>query len=358
MSRSAFRMPDLQRGFARSTRARMAIAAGCVLGALAIAVPGYAAMGEVPKVVASIKPIHSLVTAVMEGVGTPELIVKGAASPHTYSMKPSDATALQDAAIVFWGGNDLEAFLVKPLATLSTNAEIVGLVDAPGLQTLPFREGGPFEADADEDDGGHPVETAGTGTDRGGASKADGAGGSPGRAPHAHDTDMHFWLDPQNAKAMARAIETTLAAADPAHAAIYRANTDKLDTRLDALSQTTKAALQPVANKPFIVFHDAYQYFEKRFGVTVAGSITVSPDQIPGVRRVAAIRAKVEQLGATCVFAEPQFQPKLIAVVTEGTKARAGVLDPEGSALKDGPELYFQLISNLAASLTTCLSKG
>ena len=339
-------MPRTARRFLSKTRhptPRKGLAAAIIASA-ALLSPAQAAQDLAPKVVASIKPIHSLVAAVMEGVGTPDLIVKGAASPHTYSMKPSDAAALQAADIVFWAGDDLEAFLVKPVATLATNAKVVEMIDAPGLKTLPFREGGPFEPHVDGDEpAGH---------DETGHAAAAGPDGH-----HHSNTDMHFWLDPENAKAMAEAIETTLAAVDPVHEAIYRANTDKLDARLDALTATIKAELQPVAKKSFIVFHDAYQYFEQRFGVTAAGSITVSPEQIPGVQRVTAIQAKVKELGATCVFAEPQFEPKLVSVATENTKARSGVLDPEGAALKDGPELYFQLIGDLASSLKSCLSQ-
>ena len=327
-------------------RTKVTLAAVCAtlssLAAFAIgSTPVFAARSDAPRVVASIKPIHSLVAAVMEGVGTPDLIVKGAASPHTYSMKPSDASALQSADVVFWAGDDLEAFLVKPVATLATTAKVVELVDAPGLARLPFREGGPFEAHED-----------GTET------KAEAEPEAGGHEAHHHHgaTDMHFWLDPENAKAMTAAIETTLAAADPAHAGAYAANAARLEIRLDGLTETIGAQLEPVRGKPFIVFHDAYQYFEKRFGVVAAGSITVSPEQIPGVQRVAAIQAKVKSLGATCVFAEPQFEPKLVSVVTENTDARAGILDPEGAALTDGPQLYFQLIENLATSLEACLS--
>ncbi|WP_269812738.1 zinc ABC transporter substrate-binding protein [Aurantimonas marina] len=290
--------------------------------------------GSAPAVVASIKPIHSLVAGVMEGVGEPMLIVQGAGSPHTYRMKPSEAAALQSADVVFWAGAYLEAFLVKPLATLGATAKSVELVDAPGVERLPLREGGPFEADA------HEGETASA-------------------AAHEDDGgafDTHVWLDPVNAKAMVGAIETALIATDPVHAETYTANADKLEVRLDALIATIKADLAGVRGRPFIVFHDAYQYFERRFAMPAAGSITVSPETPPGARRIAELQAKVKAVGATCVFAEPQFEPALVDVVIEGTEAKAGMLDPEGAALKDGPELYFELIGNLAASLTDCLS--
>lgn len=287
--------------------------------------------GSAPAVVASIKPIHSLVAGVMEGVGEPMLIVQGAGSPHTYRMKPSEAAALQSADVVFWAGAYLEAFLVKPLATLGADARNVELVDAPGVERLPLREGGAFETDAHEDE------------------NAD-------EAAHDEAFDTHVWLDPVNAKAMVGAIEATLAAVDPAHAETYAANADKLEVRLDGLIATIAGNLADVKGRPYIVFHDAYQYFERRFAMPAAGSITVSPETPPGARRIAELQAKVKAVGATCVFAEPQFEPALVDVVIEGTEAKAGVLDPEGAALKDGPELYFELIGNLAASLKDCLS--
>ncbi|GGD38582.1 zinc ABC transporter substrate-binding protein [Aureimonas glaciei] len=314
-----------------------------------------------PRVVASIKPIHSLVAAVMQGVGEPSLIVDGGASPHTYAMKPSNAADLEAADIVFWAGDDLEAFLVKPIETLGAKAKSVELVDAPGLLHLPLREGGSFDAHehgAEEAAGSHEAEAAAghdhAGHDHEAATEHE---GHAAHAGHGHDEiDMHFWLDPVNAKAMVAVIAATLSEADPADAAAYAANAAKVSARLDSLTASTKAALAPVAGKPFIVFHDAYQYFENRFGVTAAGSITVSPESIPGVQRIAEIQEKVRSLGATCVFAEPQFEPKLVTVVTEGSEARTGVLDPEGAALEDGPELYFQLIDGLTTALTDCLT--
>ncbi|NTG46831.1 zinc ABC transporter substrate-binding protein [Agrobacterium rhizogenes] len=286
---------------------------------------------DAPDVVVSIKPIHSLVAAIMDGVGTPELIVDGAASPHTYALKPSNAKALEAAKVVFWVGPGMEAFLEKPLSALGANALVVELDKAPGITKLKFREGGAFEAD---DDGDEPTD-------------------------HDHDHgefDTHLWLDPHNAKAMTAEITTTLVAADPANALTYEANQKALDDRLDALDAEIAATLAPVKSKPFIVFHDAYQYFERRYGVRVAGSITVSPESIPGAQRISEIHGKVAELGATCVFAEPQFEPKLVNVVLEGTSAKSGVLDPEAATLPQGPDLYFDLMRGIANSLKTCLS--
>ncbi|KFL30708.1 zinc transporter [Devosia riboflavina] len=290
-----------------------------------------------PNVVASTKPVHSLVAAVMAGVGEPGLIVKGAASPHTYSLRPSDAAALENADIVFWTGHGMELFLADALETLSTKAQTVELAESPGIELLPMREGGTFEPHSHGDeDHGHE------------------------EAAHDHDHeheegDMHFWLDPENAKLMVTEIARVLSAADPDNAAAYGANAETEIAALGALETEIAATLDGVKDKPFIVFHDAYQYFENRFGLEVAGTITVSPEAMPGAARVDELRKKVSELGATCVFAEPNFEPAIVSTIVEGTEAKAGVLDPEGSALAEGPGLYGDLLRGIAAGLVDCL---
>lgn len=302
-----------------------------------------------PEVVVSVKPIHSLVAAVMQGVGEPKLIVDGAASPHTYSMKPSKARALEKADVIFWVGANLETFLDKPLDALGSKATVVSLADAPGVEKLKLREGGAFEAHDDEDE-----------------KHDDHAGHSHGAEKHDHDKhddhahggfDMHLWLDPGNAKAMVTEIEGRLSKADPKHAAIYSRNASELQQKIDAMDKDIATALAPVKAKPLVVFHDAYQYFEHHYGINVVGSITVSPETAPGAERLSDIHKKLASLNAICIFAEPQFKPKLIDVVTAGTKAKSGVLDPEGASLKEGPGLYFDLMRNLSKSLTDCLGK-
>ncbi|MCW0979465.1 zinc ABC transporter substrate-binding protein ZnuA [Agrobacterium sp. BT-220-3] len=304
-----------------------------------------------PNVVVSIKPVHSLVAAIMQGVGEPQLIVDGAASPHTYNLRPSNARTLEKADLVFWVGPGLEAFLQKPLEALASKATVVELEDAKGLEKLPFREGGPFEAH-DHGEEGHGEHE----------DHAEEAGAHDHGNDHRHDDrehgayDTHLWLDPANAKAMAQEIETALITADAGNAAIYQANTKKLIDDIDALDTEIADTIKPVKDKPFIVFHDAYQYFEHRYGVKTAGSITVSPETLPGADRVSQMQEKVRQLGATCVFAEPQFEPKLISVITEGTAAKSATLDPEAATLEPGPDLYFKLMRGIAGSLKDCLS--
>lgn len=337
---------------------------------VATSAAGHAA----PKVVASIKPVHSLVASVMQGIGEPQLIIEGAGSPHTYSLRPSQARALQDADLIFWIGHELEAFLEKPVETIGTGAKSVELIDAHGLVKLPFREGGAFEAhdhgdhggehghadhdeDKHDDHAGHDHDEKHGHDEKHETAEAHGHdhGDADGHG-HAHGAfDAHIWLDPENAKAMVNEIAEALSEADPDNAAAYEANAAKTVERIEAMRADIDARLTPLRGKGFIVFHDGYQYFEKRFDVTASGSITVSPEVMPGAERVAEIKARIGELGATCVFAEPQFEPKLIQVVTESTAARSGVLDPLGAELADGPDLYFGLIDGLARSMEQCL---
>ena len=335
-----------------------------LLSTALLAAGASAAKAETPNVVVSIKPIHSLVAAVMQGVGEPKLIVEGAASPHTYSLKPSNAAALQDADIVFWIGHGLEAFLEKPLEALGGNATIVELEDAPNIEKLQFREGGPFEAHSHEGEEGHDHAEEGHSHGESGhdhAKEGEEAHDHAAEAGHEgeeHGTfDMHLWLNPDNARAIAAEATRVLSEKDPANAEAYKANLATLNERLAALDKEIGETVAPVKEKPFIVFHDAYQYFEHHYGMHAAGSITVSPETLPGAERLTQIRDKVKTLGATCVFAEPQFEPKLVNVVMEGTAARSGTLDPEAATLEPGPDLYFTLMRSIATSLADCLGQ-
>lgn len=295
--------------------------------ALSLGISVGAANAAAPNVVASIAPIGSLLSNLMQGVGEPYVLIKGGASPHTYSLKPSDAEALQSANLVFWVGPDLEAFLAGPMQTLAPGATKIELDHTKGLVLLPLREGGLFED------------------------------GVPVTDPHGHGAyNMHIWLDPENAKLMAASMADALIKADPANAKLYSANLEKLDGRLSALVANVSALVAPLKDKPFIVFHDAYAYFEHRFGVHAVGSITISPEVIPGAERLASLHDSIKKLGVLCAFAEPEFTPRQIAIVTEGTGAKTGILDPLGADIKPGPDLYFKLIQGMGQSMRACLS--
>ncbi|MDN2564920.1 zinc ABC transporter substrate-binding protein [Aquibium sp. A9E412] len=330
---------------------------GALLAAGALAWQGVAgAAAAAPDVVVSIKPVHALVAAVMEGVGTPQLLIEGAGSPHSYSLKPSQAAAIEDADVVFWIGPQLETFLQRPLATLGREARTVALIESEGLTRLGFRSGSTFEAHAhDDDDHDHAHgEDDGHGHDH----AADAARADDDAHGHDDGLDPHVWLDPANAAAMTERIAAVLGAVDPDNAARYRDNAAAAGARLAALTAEVTAMLEPVRGRGFVVFHDGYRYFEERFGVTAAGALTVNPEVAPGAERVAEIREAVRRLDAVCVFAEPQFEPRLVAVVSEGTGARSAVLDPLGADLDDGPELYFALIRGMATAMRDCLAEA
>ena len=305
------------------------------------------------NVVASVKPVHSLVSGVMDGVGKPDLIVQGSASPHTYSLRPSQARQLEDADLVFWMGHELESFLEQPLEAIATKAHVVELIDSSKLKKIQMREGGMFDAHAHDDHDEHE-----------GHDDHDEHEGHDDHDEHeGHDDhgdgefDVHVWLDPENAKVLVNEIKLALIELDPVNASKYEANSNKMNTKLDQLIDEVSKKLESEQGKGYVVFHDAYQYFEQRFGMSAVGSITVSPEVVPGANRIRELKEKINELNAHCVFSEPQFEPKLVSTVIEGTQANTGVLDPLGASIKDGPELYFTLIRNMADSLHECLSK-
>jgi len=321
---------------------------------------GHPAAAADLDVVATIKPIHALVAEVMEGVGVPKLLVKGTGSPHTYALKPSDARELNEAAIFFRVSENVEPFTRRIVAALPSSVRVVTLADAPGVELLDIRTGETFEPHEhghghEEGSHAHPGPFGHVHDDHDGESEEAAA------RPHPHDAgakDGHVWLDPANARKMLAEIARVLAQADPADAERYKANAARAEASLSALEASLMRDLAPLRNRPYVVFHDAYQYFERRFGLEAVGSITVNPDAQPSAKRLAEIRGKLLRLSAACVFSEPLFQPNLVAAVTEGTSARAGTLDPEGALVDPGPEAYETLLRNLAAGLKSCLSHG
>lgn len=328
-------------------------------------------------VTVTIKPIHALVAQVMEGVGTPHLLVQGASSPHTYALKPSDARALHHADVFFRVSETVEPFTTRITASLPDTVRVVTLADAPGVELLPIRRDETFEAhdhghehghdhghdddhaadhhDASHDDHGH--EAHGHGHDHHAHGDHDGDHGKEAREDaKSANMDGHVWLDPHNARKILAEIARVLTKAAPDHAETFHANEQRALAALDKLEADIAREIAPVKGKPYVVFHDAYQYFEHRFGLAPVGSITVSPEARPSAKRLTEIRRKLAALEASCVFAEPQFQDRLVATVTEGTNARAGTLDPGGALLDPGPGAYEMLLRNLAAEITSCLA--
>lgn len=361
-------------------RARLALALAPLLailsGGLAVVTPGSAAAS--PAVVTDIGPIDSIAARIMAGVGTPEPILPAGADPHSYSLRPSEARRLGEADLVIWIGPGMTPWLADPLDALAGGARVLTLDALPGLTLLPVRASGPFERsehdhgseehDAEHDDGhGHdhehgPEDEAQEhdgSEDDGQAHEAHAHGGHDtedhGRTPAGNGLDQHLWLDPANAIVFAEAVAAELAALDPENAGTYRANAAEFRAEIGALEAEVSRILSPVRGKPFIVFHDAYQYFEHRFDMPAAGSVALHDGEAPGAARVAEIRERVIEDKIVCAFSEPQFPPRLLATITEGTDVRGAALDPEGVGLAPGPELYPTLIRTLATDLAACL---
>lgn len=309
------------------------------VAALFVLASSAAPAAEPPRVVTSLLPLQSLAASVLNGIALPEVLVRDGGSEHAYAMKPSDARALHGADLVIWVGHELEMFLEKPLATLPRPETVLAVAELPGVMLLPTRRGegwGP-EHEHSAQEAEHEAE-----------------------AEHEHEhqhgaNDMHLWLDPENAIAIVAAIAERLSRIDPARSERYRQNAEGTIARIRALDSALMEELAPVRDVPFIVFHDAYQYFERRYGLTAVGAVAIDPERPPGARHVAELRRHLAERRARCIFAEPQFSPDLVATLREGTSLQAGTLDPLGSGFPAGPGQYEALMHGLAASLRACL---
>ena len=292
------------------------------------------------KVVTTIKPLHSLISSVMEGVGEPSLIIEGTSNPHTFVFKPSHAQMLEEADIVFWIGEDLEAFMEKPLDSLAGNATKISFMELSSIEKLKFREENIFD---DHDDHGHD-DHDGHEDEHEGHDDHDG---------HNHgEFDAHIWLDPSNAIKMVLEISHELSEADPDNAAKYEQNENKTITSLNNLINEINSSIPKDAS--YVVFHDAYQYFENRFGVSSAGALTLNPDVLPGAKQIDAIQDLIQDENIKCIFSEPQYNPKIIETLAADMKISTGIMDPLGAFIDQGPEMYQNLILDIANSLKDC----
>ena len=292
------------------------------------------------KVVTTIKPLHSLISSVMEGVGEPSLIIEGTSNPHTFVFKPSHAQMLEEADIVFWIGEDLEAFMEKPLDSLADNATKISFMELSSIEKLKFREENIFD---DHDDHGHD-DHDGHEDEHEGHDDHDG---------HNHgEFDAHIWLDPSNAIKMVLEISHELSEADPDNAAKYEQNENKTIASLNNLIDEINSSIPKDAS--YVVFHDAYQYFENRFGVSSAGALTLNPDVLPGAKQIDAIQDLIQDKNIKCIFSEPQYNPKIIETLAADMKISTGIMDPLGAFIDQGPEMYQKLILDIANSLKDC----
>ena len=318
--------------------------------AAGMAMIGGVAMSDTPKVAVDISPVHSLVSRVMHGVGTPDLIVQAGASPHGYTLRPSEAKALQDAQMVFWMGESLSPWMEGALDTLSRDATIITLLERDETILLEFREGALFEEHDHDDHGDEKHDDHGDEKhDDHGDEKHDDHG------DHGHGSyDPHAWLSPDNARIWLNLIASQLSIVDPENAGTYFANAAAGRLEIEALKAEVNSLLEPVRGKKFIVFHDAYQYFEEAFKISASGAISLGDASKPSPARIAEIQGRIEEESIDCVLSEPQFNKGLVATVMAGSNANTNVIDPLGVGLKPGPNLYNELIRDMTKILVDC----
>ncbi len=329
---------------------------------------------EVPKVVTDIAPVQGLVASVMGDLGTPELLVPQGASPHDHALSPSEARNLQDADLVVWIGAELSPGIGRKIDAIAGSAAALALFDAEVTAHLATRDEALFEHDHDDADDGHAHEEHAhehhdhdhdhdhddhDHDDHGHEGHSDAHHDDDDHAADAHGhahgpEDPHVWLSPANARAWLGVIADALAEADRENAGVYRANAEAAQAEIDAAVTTARAQLDAAQDRRFVVFHDAYQYFEDTFGLNVLGAIQLSDATAPSPARLSELRDAIAETGATCVFAEPQFDSRLIDAVTEGTEVKVAELDPLGMALEPGAGFYPALIGDLATRISDC----
>ncbi len=332
---------------------------------------GTAALADAPKVVADIAPVHSLVSRVMDGIGKPDLIVPNETSPHDYRLRPADAEALENAGLVFWMGEGLTPWMERALDSLSGDATVIELLALDETNTLPFREGALFDAhdhddhdkehddhdDHDDHDKEHDDHDDHDDHDKEHDDHDDHDDhGHDDHAGHDHgEFDPHAWLSTDNARTWLNVIAAKLSSTDPANAGGYFSNASEAITELDALDKEVNEMLDPVRGGKFIVFHDAYQYFETVYDFPASGAISLGDSSDPGAARIAEIANRIQSENIQCVLSEPQFNANMVDTVMAGTNAKTEVIDPLGFGIKPGVSLYTKLIKGMASSLVNCL---
>ena len=302
------------------------------------------------KVVTTIKPLHSLISRIMETRGEPQLIIEGTNNPHTFVFKPSHAKMIEEADIVFWIGEDLEAFMEKPLNSLAKDTKKIAFMDSESIEKLKFREENIFDDHDDHDDHDGHKDDDHDDHDGHDDEHDDHAGHHDG---HNHgEFDAHIWLDPENAKEMVKIIRDELIKIDPEGQRQYSVNTAGATLELDNLINNVEKELSKDIS--YVVFHDAYQYFETRFGVKSAGALTLNPDVLPGAKQIADIQDLISDKGIKCIFSEPQYNPKIIETLGNDMNISTGVMDPLGAFIDPGPTMYVELINGIANSIKEC----
>lgn len=282
------------------------------------------ALATPPKVLTTIKPLQLISQGITDGVSDTEVLLPAGASPHSHSMRPSDARKLHSADVIFWIGPDMESFLPRVLP----NSEKVKTLAMMDIKDIKLRKSGTDEVHSHD------------------------------HHHHDHDHgefDPHIWLSTDNGRAMAQAIAETLSDMDKENAKRYRVNLEKMLAELDKTDQRNKKQLTGLNKKPFFVFHDAYGYLEDQYDLNVAGHFTLSPEQQPGARHLSTLRKTLKDSGKTCIFREPQFHPAYIDRITEGLPVKVGLLDPLGGNIEVKSDGFPKFINSLVDNIQDCL---
>ncbi len=308
-----------------------------LFAALSIALSGAAVQRADAAVVASLKPLGFIASAITDGVTETQVLLPDGASEHDYSLRPSDVKRLQNADLVVWIGPEMEAFMNKSAQSISDKNKVT-VAQLDGVKPLLMKGGDDDEHDheGDHDHVGHESEK--------------------GDAHHHHgDYNMHLWLSPEIARLSAVAIHDKLVELMPQSRAKLDANLKDFEAQLATADKEVGNELAPLKGKGYFVFHDAYGYYEKQYGLTPLGHFTVNPEIQPGAQRLHQIRTQLVEQKATCVFAEPQFRPAVVEAVARGTSVRMGTLDPLGTNIQLSKESYATFLRQLANQYSSCL---
>ena len=297
---------------------------------------------ETKGVISTIQPINALVNAVVGDTGKTISIVPADMTPHDFKLKPSDAKKLQDGNLIFYVSSHLESSIVKFFENLPKNIKTINLMEESGINHLPIRDNEAWERHDHHDHDDHDDH------DKHGKKHDD-------HDDHQMEEDVHIWLSPDNAIKIVKKINKELNLFFPENKKIYDQNSKKIIKKISSLKKEIAKELAPIKNKPFIVFHDAYQYFEKTFGLNAVGSVALEGDIASSPKQISFIKDKIIKSNASCVFQEPQFDSKLVKIVVEGTNAQIGTLDPLGVGVTSNEDFYLQLLKNMSKSLKECL---
>ena len=309
---------------------------------------------ETTGVISTIQPINSLVSAVIGNTGKSITIIPSEQSPHDFKLKPSDVKVLQNGNIIFYVSNHLESSVTKVFKNLPKNIKLINLMEESGINHLAIRDNAAWERhdhhgdDHDDHDKHGKKHDDHDDHDKHGKKHDD-------HDDHEKEDDVHIWLSPDNAIKIVQKVNKVLSLYFPENSQIYNDNTTKFIDKIRNLKMELIKELSPIKNKPYIVFHDAYQYFEKTFELNAVGSIALEGDIASSPKQISFIKDKIIKSKASCVFQEPQFDSKLVKIVLEGTNAKTGTLDPHGVNITGNKDFYLQLLKNMAKSLKECL---